>query len=163
VKILVDLRRNRYEKRLVVVVTNTKKYLVSLWGKTMNSYLQNHDFLGMLPSPHEAEKRGLAPPDIFPHKSSIKIPVRNDGVPHHNWTSDPKNHQDRYHEFIAPYFLLPCSPRWATQQNGHRNPKRGHIQYICAVVIAAGALHRRYDHHIRLRSDATFRRRVMME
>jgi hypothetical protein len=41
-------------------------------GKTMNSYLQNHDFMGMLPSPHEAEKQGLAPPDIFPHKSRIK-------------------------------------------------------------------------------------------
>ena len=49
-------------------------------GKTMNPYLRNHDFMGMLPSPHEAEKRGLAPQDIFPHTCSVKIPVRNDGV-----------------------------------------------------------------------------------
>jgi hypothetical protein len=98
----------------------------------------------MLPSPHEAENRGLAPPDLFPHRSSTKIPVHNDGVPYHNWTSNPKNHQNRYHEIIAPYFLLPCSLRWATWQNGHRNPKRGHIQCICVVVIDAGSLHWRY-------------------
>ena len=42
--------------------------VISQWGKTMNSYLQNHDFMVMLPSPQEAEKRGLAPPDVFPHK-----------------------------------------------------------------------------------------------
>jgi hypothetical protein len=36
-------------------------------GKTMNSYLRNHDIMGMPPSPQEAEKRGLAPQDIFPH------------------------------------------------------------------------------------------------
>ena len=49
-------------------------------GKTMNSYLRNHDFMGMLPSPHKAEKRGLAPQDIFRHTCSVKTPVRNDGV-----------------------------------------------------------------------------------
>jgi hypothetical protein len=67
----------------------------------MNSYLQNHDFVGMLPSPHEAEKQGLAPPDKFPHKSSIKIPVLNDGVLLCNRTSDPNNHQKCHPEFMA--------------------------------------------------------------
>jgi hypothetical protein len=49
------------------------KFLVFLPHKTMHSYLQNHDFMDMLPSPHEAEKRGFAPQDIFPHKSTAKI------------------------------------------------------------------------------------------
>jgi hypothetical protein len=34
----------------------------------------------MFPSPQETEKRGLAPLDIFPHKSSAKIPIQNDGI-----------------------------------------------------------------------------------
>jgi hypothetical protein len=67
----------------------------------MNSYLQNHDFMGMLPSPQEAEKRGLVPQDIFPHKSTAKIPVLNDGVSHHKRTSYPKNHENLHHEFMA--------------------------------------------------------------
>ena len=54
--------------------------VVTPQGKTMNSYLRNHDLMGMLPSPHEAEKRGLAPQDIFPHTCSVKIPVLNVGV-----------------------------------------------------------------------------------
>ena len=134
--------------------------MVSLWGKTMNSYLQNHDFMGMLPSPHEAEKRGLAPQDIFPHTCSVKTPVRNDGVSHHVPTSYLQNHENCHPEFMAIYFLLPCSRRWATRGNEHRNPEGGHIQYICVVVIAAGALHRRYDHQIRLRSGVTICRFV---
>ncbi len=62
---------------------------------------KKHDFMGMLPSPHEAEKRGLAPKDIFPHKSTAKIPVLNDGVSHHKLTSYPKNHENCHHEFMA--------------------------------------------------------------
>ena len=130
-------------------------------GKTMNSYLQNHDFMGMLPSPHEAEKQGLAPQDIFPHTCSVKILVLNVGVSHHKGTSYPQNHENRHPEFMAIYFLLPCSRRWATRGNEHRNPEGGHTMYICVVVLAAGALHRRYDHHIRLRSGATIRRFVV--
>ncbi len=65
-------------------------FVVFLWGKTMNSYIQNHDFMGMLPPPQEAEKRGLAPPDLFPHKSNAKIPVLNNGVSHQMQTSTPK-------------------------------------------------------------------------
>jgi hypothetical protein len=40
------------------------------------------------------------------------------------------------------------------------NPEGGHLGCICEVVVAAGALHRRYD-HIRLRSCVTIRRRVV--
>ena len=53
-----------------------EKIMVIPWGKTMNSYRRNHDIWGMLPTPHEAEKRVLAPQDIFPHKSRVKILVR---------------------------------------------------------------------------------------
>jgi hypothetical protein len=66
--------------------------MVTPQGTTMNSYLRNHDFMGMLSSPHEAEKRGLAPQDIFPHTCRVKIPVLNVGVSHHVPTSYPKNH-----------------------------------------------------------------------
>jgi hypothetical protein len=41
-------------------------------GKTMNSWLGNHDIMGMLPIPPKAVERGLAPPDLFPHKLSAK-------------------------------------------------------------------------------------------
>jgi hypothetical protein len=57
--------------------------------------------MGMLPSPHEAEKRGLAPQDIFPHKSTAKIPVLNDGVSHNKLMSYPQNRENRQHEFVA--------------------------------------------------------------
>ncbi len=43
-------------------------FLGSLWGKTMNSLLFYHDVMNTLPALPEADKRGLAPPDLFPHK-----------------------------------------------------------------------------------------------
>jgi hypothetical protein len=48
--------------------------LGSPWGKTVNSYRRNHDIMGMLPIPPKAVEQGLAPPDLFPHKSSAKNP-----------------------------------------------------------------------------------------
>ena len=141
--------------RILINIVVLYEVLVIPSGKTMNSYLQNHDFVGMLPSPHEAEKRGLGPQDKFPHTCSVKIPVLNIGVSHHKRTSYPKNHKNRHPEFMAIYFLLPCSRRWATRLNEHRNPKGGHVQCICVAVVAASALHWRYGHHIRLRSGAT--------
>ncbi len=40
--------------------------------------------------PQEGEKQGLAPPDLFPHKSNVKILVLNNGVSHQMQTSTPK-------------------------------------------------------------------------
>ena len=54
--------------------------MVSLWGKTMNSYRHNHEILGMFPTPPKAVERGLAPPYLFPHKSNVKIPVLSNRV-----------------------------------------------------------------------------------
>ena len=54
--------------------------LVFLSGKTMNSYKRNHDIMGVLPIPPKAVERGLAPPILFPHKSSVKIRVLSNGV-----------------------------------------------------------------------------------
>ena len=34
----------------------------------------------MFLEPSDAEKRGLAPPDPFPPKSTAKIPIENDGA-----------------------------------------------------------------------------------
>ena len=107
-------------------------------GKTMNSWLGNQDIMGMLPIPPKAVERGLAPPDLFPHKSSPKIPVLSNGVSHQKQTPYPPNVQNCDHEFNAPLFLWPCSLRWATSQNEHRNFEGVHIQCICAVVVAAG-------------------------
>ncbi len=56
-------------------------------GKTMNSWLGNHDIMGMLPIPPKAVERGLAPPDLFPYKSSAKILVLSNGVSHQNRTT----------------------------------------------------------------------------
>ncbi len=123
--------------------------LVFLSGKTMNSYRRNHDIMGMLPIHPKAVERGLAPPDLFPHKSRAKIPVLSNGVSHQKQTPYPPKHENRHHEFKAPLFLWPCSRIWATCQNGHRNFKGVHtIQCICAVVVAAGAQHLPYDHRI---------------
>lgn len=65
--------------------------LVFLWGKTMNSYRRNHDIMGMLPIPPKAEERGLAPPTLFLHKSSVKIWVLSNGVLLFNLTLPSKN------------------------------------------------------------------------
>ena len=101
-------------------------------GKTVNSYRRNHDIMGMLPIPPKAVERGLAPPDLFPHKSSAKTPVLSYGVSHQKQTPYPPNLQNRDHEFNAPLFLWPCSRRWATRQNEHdRNFEGVHIQYMC--------------------------------
>jgi hypothetical protein len=109
----------------------------------MNSYLQNHNFMGMLPSPHEAEKQGLPPQDIFPHMCSVKILVLNVGVSHHKGTSYSKNHKNRHPEFMAIYFLLPCSQRWATQLNEHRNPKGDmynvYVWWLSPPVLCIGS------------------------
>jgi hypothetical protein len=57
---------------------------------------QNHEFIHTKPwlyghaPPQEAEKRGLAPRDLFPHKSNAKIPVLNNEVSHQMQTSTPK-------------------------------------------------------------------------
>jgi hypothetical protein len=88
-------------------------------GKTVNSYRRNHDIMGMLPIPPKAVERGLAPPDLFPHKSSAKTPVLSYGVSHQKQTPYPPNLQNRDHEFNAPLFLWPCSRRWTTRGNGH--------------------------------------------
>ena len=37
-------------------------------GKTMNSWWFYHNVMNTLPALPEADKRGLAPPDLFPHK-----------------------------------------------------------------------------------------------
>ncbi len=37
---------------------NIRYFGLSVGQKTMNSYQQNHEISGMLPTPHEAEKRG---------------------------------------------------------------------------------------------------------
>ena len=47
---------------------------------------------------------------------------------------------------------------WQTEHTGHEGD---HIQRVCAVVVAADALHRRYDHHHRLTLRTTIRRRVV--
>ncbi len=124
--------------------------LGSLPGKTMNLWLGNHDIMGMLPIPPKAVERGLAPPDLFPHKSSAKILVFSNGVSYQKHTPYPPKRENRDHEFNAPLFLWPCSRRWATRQNEHRNFEGVHIQCICAVVVAVGAQQWPYNHCIRL-------------
>jgi hypothetical protein len=42
--------------------------------------------MNTLPALPEADKRGLAPPDLFPHKLSAKTPVLSDGVEVYNQT-----------------------------------------------------------------------------
>ena len=49
-------------------ILTVKTLVGSLWGKTMNSWLFYHDVMNTLPALPEADKRSLAPPDLFPHK-----------------------------------------------------------------------------------------------
>ncbi len=128
------------------------------WGKTVNSYRRNRDIIGMLPIPPKAVERGLAPPDLFPHKSIAKIPVLRNGVSHQKQTPYPPKHENPHHEFKAHLFLwsmamlseIGDTPKWTWELC-----EGVHIQYICAVVVAAGALHRPYDHRIGLWLGAT--------
>ena len=152
--------RRRAATHLCVVLRGVSK-VVFPPGKTVNSYRRNHDIMGMLPIPPKAVERGLAPPDLFPHKSSAKTPVLSYGVSHQKQTPYPPNLQNRDHEFNAPLFLWPCSRRWTTRGNGHTDRWGVRMQRIGAVVVAAGALHRRYDHHFLLGAGSTIRRFVL--
>jgi hypothetical protein len=40
----------------------------------MNSWLGNHDIMGMLPIPQKAVEQGLAPPQTYSHTSQEKNP-----------------------------------------------------------------------------------------
>jgi hypothetical protein len=127
-------------------------------GKTVNSYRHNHDIMGMLPIPPKAVERGLAPPDLFPHKSSAKT----------LWSSAMGYHtRSRLHtpqtSKIATMNSMPacfCGHALRDERQGEtgiRITKGVHMQRIGVVVVAASALHRRYDHHFQLGSSATIR------
>jgi hypothetical protein len=67
--------------------------LVFLRGKTVNSNRRYYDIMGILVIPLKAVEQGLAPPDLFPHKSSAKIPVLTNGVSHQKQTPYPPHLQ----------------------------------------------------------------------
>ncbi len=111
-----------------------RKCLISRYGFPTGQN-RNHDIMGMLPITPKAVEWGLASPDLlFPHKSSAKIPVLSNGVSHQKQTPYPPKHKNCHHEFKDPLYLWPCSWRWATRQNEHRNFEGVCIQCICAVL-----------------------------
>jgi hypothetical protein len=122
-------------------------YVVFLSGKTVNPYRRNHDIKGMLPIP--PIEQGLAPPDLFPHKSSVKIPVLSDGVSHQKQTPYPPNLQNCDHEFKAPLVSMAMLSEMGHKWKWAYGSLRVHIQSICAAVVAAD------NHHFRLGSGAT--------
>ncbi len=46
-------------------------------------------------------------------------------------------------------------------QSKHTGHEGGHIQRICAAIVAANALRRPYDHHNRQQLDTMIRQRVV--
>ncbi len=115
--------------------------------QTMNSMFCCKDESMVFPAlSGNALSMTLAPQDSSHSKKVKKILVENDGVVPEMQTCHSPNPWNLNYLLVVTELQLPWPWTWPTCQTKGTYCEGEHMQCICAIVVAANALHWQYDH-----------------